>query len=576
VASVASDLSAVHHAHPGHGARGNAQAASQQDSADSFGSLLDGTDSSPPPPPPSPPSTSAPPLPPQASPDQSADPPRPPPAVDAAQTPSTNPPAGASTGGLDRSDDGKGISAVKPDLKADLKADLGPLAHILDKAGKPFMAANLDATAKSDGLKAVGQTASADPNGGVNAASNAADQGTGGIAGAHLTNRRDDKTATSGSSQAAAVPSTDSTLNALVAPVPQPVTPAATNAPSLAAAAGDDDGAEITQLAAAGNAARPPREGAQATGPAAGDATLGGQSDGASSDAADAETPARGQPASPPALNSPVERANAGGQQAPPNAFADPGAEIDAIRNIHPHGMARPSAEALAGPDRDRPASVVTATDLSQQAGATTGQNLGAPAAANGDSGPIDPGSSANPPPSTATSAITPDSLAAASAATPAVSARPAAAPAPATAPAAVPIAGLAVEIAGSAQAGKKRFEIRLDPPDLGRIDVRLDVDHDGKVTSHLVVDRQETLDMLRRDAPQIERSLQDAGLKTADNGLQFTLRDQSFGQNPYPRNAPMPGAVRIVAADPDLPAVDTVKGPYAGMAGRGGIDIRV
>ena len=38
-----------------------------------------------------------------------------------------------------------------------------------------------------------------------------------------------------------------------------------------------------------------------------------------------------------------------------------------------------------------------------------------------------------------------------------------------------VPIAGLAIEIAGKALAGKNRFEIRLDPPELGRIDVRLD-----------------------------------------------------------------------------------------------------
>ena len=80
---------------------------------------------------------------------------------------------------------------------------------------------------------------------------------------------------------------------------------------------------------------------------------------------------------------------------------------------------------------------------------------------------------------------------------------------------AAVPVAGVAVEIAARAQAGTNRFSIRLDPPELGRIDVRLDVDKQGNVTSHLVVERSATLDMLRRDAPQLERALQDAGLKT-------------------------------------------------------------
>ena len=92
-----------------------------------------------------------------------------------------------------------------------------------------------------------------------------------------------------------------------------------------------------------------------------------------------------------------------------------------------------------------------------------------------------------------------------------------------------MPLEGLAVEIAARAQGGRNRFEIRLDPPELGRIDVRLDIDRSGQVTSRLVVEKAETLDVLRRDAHQLERALQDAGLKTSDNGMQFSLRDQAF-----------------------------------------------
>ena len=66
---------------------------------------------------------------------------------------------------------------------------------------------------------------------------------------------------------------------------------------------------------------------------------------------------------------------------------------------------------------------------------------------------------------------------------------------------------------------------------------MRLDIDRSGQVTSRLVVERAETLDVLRRDAHQLERALQDAGLKTSDNGLQFSLRDQSFaGRNDQAR----------------------------------------
>jgi hypothetical protein len=138
-----------------------------------------------------------------------------------------------------------------------------------------------------------------------------------------------------------------------------------------------------------------------------------------------------------------------------------------------------------------------------------------------------------------------------------------------------VPIAGLAVEIAARAQAGSSRFEIRLDPPELGRIDVRLDVDRNGQVTSRLVVDRVETLEHLRRDSADLERALQQAGLKTADNGLQFTLRDQSFAGRDD--RVPSPDVARVIVPDPELAPVDALPNGYGRRhrAG-GGIDIRV
>ena len=149
-----------------------------------------------------------------------------------------------------------------------------------------------------------------------------------------------------------------------------------------------------------------------------------------------------------------------------------------------------------------------------------------------------------------------------------------AAATAPAaTQAAAVPLAGLAVEIAGQALAGKNRFEIRLDPPELGRIEVRLEVDKNGSVTSHLIADRADTLDLLRRDASGLERALQDAGLKTSDNSLQFSLRDQQQQQQQQQQS----GAARLVVTDDSLPAAGAASSALNAYASRrGGIDIRV
>ena len=139
-----------------------------------------------------------------------------------------------------------------------------------------------------------------------------------------------------------------------------------------------------------------------------------------------------------------------------------------------------------------------------------------------------------------------------------------------------VPLSGLALEIAVSARSGKSRFEIRLDPADLGRIDVRIDLDRNGHVTSHLTVEKPETLSMLRQDAPQLQRQLDDAGFKTGNGGLQFSLRDQSSsGQNND--NETGRNAQRLVISDEDaIPAVAAGRTYGRVLGSSSGVDIRV
>ncbi len=167
--------------------------------------------------------------------------------------------------------------------------------------------------------------------------------------------------------------------------------------------------------------------------------------------------------------------------------------------------------------------------------------------------------------------AIQPQLPAAATAAAPA-----AALTATAATSAAVPLSGLALEIAASAKNGKSSFEIRLDPAELGRIDVRIDVDRNGQMTSHLTVEKPETLSMLQQDAPQLQRALDNAGFKTGDGGLQFSLRDQSSsGQNSG--NQAVPNAQRLIITDDDTIPAAVAGRTYGRMLGSSsGVDIRV
>jgi flagellar hook-length control protein FliK len=138
---------------------------------------------------------------------------------------------------------------------------------------------------------------------------------------------------------------------------------------------------------------------------------------------------------------------------------------------------------------------------------------------------------------------------------------------------AAVPLAGVAVEIATQASAGKQHFEIRLDPAELGRIDVKLEIDSDGNTTTRLVVERTETLELLKRDASQLERALQQAGLKTSDNAMEFSLRQQ-FAQNDDQGSS---NTARIVVPDDEATRLPVQRQSYGRLLGTsGGLDIRV
>jgi flagellar hook-length control protein FliK len=85
---------------------------------------------------------------------------------------------------------------------------------------------------------------------------------------------------------------------------------------------------------------------------------------------------------------------------------------------------------------------------------------------------------------------------------------------------------------------GQNKFTIRINPPELGRIDVRLEFLADGGVRAALSAEKPETLNLLQRDAAALERALNDAGVKTDAGSLNFSLQqgeaqaNQEDGEN--------------------------------------------
>lgn len=132
----------------------------------------------------------------------------------------------------------------------------------------------------------------------------------------------------------------------------------------------------------------------------------------------------------------------------------------------------------------------------------------------------------------------------------------------------------LAVEIAAKSQSGAKQFEIRLDPPELGRVDVRLSIDATGKASAHLTADQPQTLSLLQKDAPLLTRALREAGLDVAQDGLNFSLRQQANNQDGGTGNNGRRGRGFTIHTAASIEASVPITA-YRGVA-RGRLDIRV
>lgn len=82
----------------------------------------------------------------------------------------------------------------------------------------------------------------------------------------------------------------------------------------------------------------------------------------------------------------------------------------------------------------------------------------------------------------------------------------------------------VAATLTKAAQDGEsKSLTLRLDPPELGRIEIRMDFGKEKGMKAHIVMEKPETYMMMQRDAHVLERALQDAGID-AQGGLSFEL----------------------------------------------------
>jgi flagellar hook-length control protein FliK len=83
----------------------------------------------------------------------------------------------------------------------------------------------------------------------------------------------------------------------------------------------------------------------------------------------------------------------------------------------------------------------------------------------------------------------------------------------------------VAFSIRQAAKSGIDHIQIQLQPADLGAIQVKLNVSHEGRVEMVVSADRSDTLNLLQQDSGNLAQALRDAGLQADSSSLSFNLR---------------------------------------------------
>lgn len=138
--------------------------------------------------------------------------------------------------------------------------------------------------------------------------------------------------------------------------------------------------------------------------------------------------------------------------------------------------------------------------------------------------------------------------------------------------------AQIAAQILRKLEGRSTRFEMALTPDHLGRVDVKLDIDAEGRLTARLAFDNPLAATDLRGRVDDLRRELEDAGFHLANDAFEFAERDS--GSSGFDRGQDARhGQNRAFAAASRLSAEIDVAQPPRWMAlslSPSGVDLKV
>lgn len=111
---------------------------------------------------------------------------------------------------------------------------------------------------------------------------------------------------------------------------------------------------------------------------------------------------------------------------------------------------------------------------------------------------------------------------------------------------------------------GSQSITMRLDPAELGRMDIRMEYKKGDPLKVHLVVEKEDTMNMFMRDKHTLETALNNAGVKTENLSLSFEHNhnafDQAMNSHDNHKNSGTPNASSRAAIANDNPEIVETK----------------
>lgn len=135
----------------------------------------------------------------------------------------------------------------------------------------------------------------------------------------------------------------------------------------------------------------------------------------------------------------------------------------------------------------------------------------------------------------------------------------------------------VAVQITKALKNGTDKIKIQLSPSELGRVEIKMELTADGRAMAVVHAESKDTMELLRRDASELQKALADAGIDLDSDDLEFTYSGQEEQRADDEGHGTNQLAADEIAEADEFPATDgeVMTALEAGILANGHIDFR-